>query len=472
MKTILKPIASLRLTVILLILTMILILVGTSAQKETGIWEVQHWYFHSFICGIQLKHLLPLWDWWWRHPPQVHLHLPDRIDHRPIDGIPFPGGYTLIILLLSNLLAAHAVRFKVSWKRVGIIMIHVGLILLLVSEVVTSLIAVKAQMPLADGESARFVSDIREVELAVVDTTPADHDTAVVIAQPRVAQGGTIHDLRLPFDLRIDDFYANSLVLGPMQARQMGLEPDPRVNSGTNTRLVIQKKEPFSGVGDEAEKDNMPAAIVTPVLDGKPLGTYLLSSTPTGMGTERAQAVALPDASASPRRYVLQLRFKRIYKPYTIKLLKFTHENYLGTDLPRNFASRVELIDPANGVDREVVISMNHPLRYGIDTLYQAKTTGMSDGGEGTVLQVVRNPNWLLPYLAVIVGGLGLVIHFGMTLNNFLHKRAKEAAAAPMLVRAGPIPVLPHDRSVGGGRLDSYSLQPKTPWGKIIPTAA
>src|SRR4051794_38998997 len=89
-KTFLKPFASLRLTVILLALTMILVYVGTSVQKEMGIWDVQRKFFHSFLVWTDLRLFFPLWNW-------AFENFPGRI--------PIPGGYTLITLLLINLLA-------------------------------------------------------------------------------------------------------------------------------------------------------------------------------------------------------------------------------------------------------------------------------------------------------------------------------------------------------------------------------
>jgi hypothetical protein len=38
-------------------------------------------------------------------------------------------------------------------------------------------------------------------------------------------------------------------------------------------------------------------------------------------------------------------------------------------------------------------------------------------------LEVVTNPSWLTPYLAVIMVGLGLIIQFGMHLIGFATKR-------------------------------------------------
>ena len=41
----------------------------------------------------------------------------------------------------------------------------------------------------------------------------------------------------------------------------------------------------------------------------------------------------------------------------------------------------------------------------------------------GTILQVVRNPGWLLPYIAVSLGALGMLVHFGLHLTGFLRRR-------------------------------------------------
>ena len=41
-----------------------------------------------------------------------------------------------------------------------------------------------------------------------------------------------------------------------------------------------------------------------------------------------------------------------------------------------------------------------------------------------SVLQVVHNPGWALPYLSCAIVGFGLLIHFGQTLYRFLQRRA------------------------------------------------
>src|SRR5437868_10848170 len=109
LKQLLKPLASLRLTVVLLVLSMILIYAGTWAQIDTGIWQVQKKYFHSLFVWINFATFLPR---------------PKPGEFRAPGGFPMLGGYAVGVLLLLNLIAAHTVRFKFTPKRFGIILIH------------------------------------------------------------------------------------------------------------------------------------------------------------------------------------------------------------------------------------------------------------------------------------------------------------------------------------------------------------
>ena len=62
---------------------------------------------------------------------------------------------------------------------------------------------------------------------------------------------------------------------------------------------------------------------------------------------------------------------------------------------------------------------MNHPLRFDGETFYQQS---FANNDKTTVLQVVHNNASPLPYIACIIGGLGLVVHFGITLISFLRR--------------------------------------------------
>ena len=103
-----------------------------------------------------------------------------------------------------------------------------------------------------------------------------------------------------------------------------------------------------------------------------------------------------------------------------VRLLEFRHDRYLGTDKPKNFSSMVRLVDPSVNEDREVKIWMNHPLRHAGETFYQSS---FKPGDTGTILQVVRNPGWLMPYISCVMVSGGMLIHFGMHLYDFLRRR-------------------------------------------------
>jgi len=120
------------------------------------------------------------------------------------------------------------------------------------------------------------------------------------------------------------------------------------------------------------------------------------------------------------REWRMAMRYKRVYKDYAIHLVDFRHDRYLGTDTPKNFSSEIRLVDPTRQEDREVLIYMNNPLRYRGETFYQAS---FKQGDTGTILQVVRNPGWLVPYVACTIGAIGLILQFGASLGRFLAKR-------------------------------------------------
>jgi hypothetical protein len=381
LKRALGPFASLKLTVVLFALSMVLILAGTLAQVHDGIWTVVHQYFRSPVTWIKFQ-----------------LFVPEKVLRIP-GGIPFPGGITLGLLLFLNLLAAHAVRFKLTPKRAGIIVAHLGVLLLLVGEFVTGAAAEEGNMAIDEGDSSNYVEDVRSAELVVIE--PGDKDDLVVVVPQRrmVRANAPITNGLLPFDIKVDEWMPNSALLGPAQARSMKRS---LTDSGIGATIAAAPIAQASGV--EGQSVDVPSAYLTLTRGEKGLGKYLVS----------AHITDPQPVTVDGREYFIQLRFKRTYKPYTVHLIKFKHDLFVGTDKPRNFSSQVRLTDPSRNVDREVLIYMNNPLRYQGETFYQASFK-QDDGG--TVLQVVRNPGWLLPYISCSLVTLGVLTHFGIRLS-------------------------------------------------------
>ncbi len=443
-KRFLKPFASLTLTVVLLASAMVVIFAGTWAQKDADTWAVQKQFFHSWYCWIDIKLFL----------------------RRPVPGgFPFVGGYFLITALLINLLAAHTVRFKLTWKRAGIILIHLGLIMLLVGEALTSLLASEGQMTLAEGQAMNFKTDIRAVELAVTDSPSTDHETVTVVPERKLTSGKQVQDAKLPFEIQVDDYLPNSRQIGPVEPANGAVLT---AEAGQDPLRVLAIPL-YTGASSDSEKVNMPSAKVTLTAGGKRLGSYLVS-----LWSERP-----PQVRVGEKVYPIELRFKRLYTPYTVQLLKFTHEKYIGTDTAKNFASRIRLIDPPRKVDREVLIWMNHPLRYEGETFYQQGFDPRNS--RVTTLQIVRNPSWLMPYAALIIAVVGLVLQFGNQLLTFLERQLR-AGASQAIGAAGSLvafPVMPA-KAAGVARSAANGPSPRSMpllsrsreyglWDRLIP---
>jgi len=164
---------------------------------------------------------------------------------------------------------------------------------------------------------------------------------------------------------------------------------------------------------------NLPFAYIEFLQSGQSLGTWLVTPwlAMVGAGSQEFEV--------GEQKFRVELRFKRYYRPFSITLLRTSNEIYRGTDIPKNFRSRVRIIDAVTRESREVDIYMNHPLRYAGLTFYQARMgRDAEDLNRGTsVLQVVRNPGWLTPYAAVLIVAAGMYIQFRQHLTRFLNQR-------------------------------------------------
>jgi hypothetical protein len=163
------------------------------------------------------------------------------------------------------------------------------------------------------------------------------------------------------------------------------------------------------------DRIDLSVAVVEVLAAGQPLGTWLASN-----AIDQPQRFTTPDG----RSYALALRARREYLPYSLTLKDFRHDVYPGTQIPKNFSSLVQLRNPGTGEDREVLIYMNQPLRYDGKAFFQA-SFGKND--TLSILQVVENPGWLIPYVSTVLVTLGLLVHFAISLRRGLRR----AAAAP-----------------------------------------
>ena len=129
-------VTSLKLTIVCLSLLMLLVVACTLAQVQLGTIGAVNLYMRSFVV-------------WWQVPGTGwSLAI-------------FPGGATVGLVLMVNLVAAQLRRLELSWKKAGIWIVHAGLILLFVGEFVTGVFQVETQLAIEEGQTVNYVEHPR-----------------------------------------------------------------------------------------------------------------------------------------------------------------------------------------------------------------------------------------------------------------------------------------------------------------------
>ena len=405
-------VSSLKLTIICLAAAIVLVFFGTLAQVDFSIHVVQQNYFQSLLV-------------WW---PPVSDGTTIPVSSRFLPGwitqffvshgwrIPvFPGGHLLGGVLLVNLIAAHIRRFRWTWRKLGIQLTHVGLIIMLAGGLFTDLFSTESFMRMMPGETKNYSEDSLAMELAVIDESDKDLDQVTAIPDGLLRRGGTIEHPSLPFRVIVRHFYQNSQLESLEKAGQSAA---PAATQGPGSGVVVTELPRATA---ENERDIESAVVeIAPIptageVTAESLGTWLVSD----------QLGAPQTFTCAGKTWRLELRQERYYKPYSLTLRKFTHERYAGTEIPKNFASRVALTYPELKENRDVLIYMNHPLRYRGDTFFQS---GFEKNDTATILQVVHNPSFVAPYIACVIVGSGLLLQFLYHLIGFSRRRTTNPA--------------------------------------------
>jgi len=383
MKPLIKFFSSLELAIACLVLGLVLVFIGTLAQVHLGIHGAVDVYFYSLFLYWQI--------------PGTEISIPYM-----------PGGYLIGVVLFINLVTALFTRFKYSWNKSGILLSHFGVITLLLGELVSSMMQVDSSMVIDEGGSSNYSEDRHFSELAIVDHSYSETSDRVYAFPQEMLR--TNHDVRhdeLPFTVSVNRFMPNATI-----QRRDGNAPTDDLIANKGIGLQVYAVEiPKTGKMDEI---NRSTAILT-LFDkqGTVIGTWLAS-------------IGFPaqEFEFQGKQYSIEVRRKRYYYPFEIMLKDFSHDRYLGTNIPMNFSSLVELRNPERGEEREFLIYMNHPLRYSGLTFFQS---GFANEDTTTILQVVSNPGRHLPYISCLLIFVGLTLQFGIGLISFVTKRLKKS---------------------------------------------
>lgn len=328
----------------------LLLLVGTIAQKHMGLFAAHKMFFASFIFFA--------------------------------GPVPLPGGYLILALMTISLLIRFIGYSEWRWTKAGIHLSHLGVLILLGGGVLTALSAHERFMVIAEGTETPFMYDYLAREFVII------HEST----QGRSVQKINFRDIEdfenanVPFDIRIIEQCENCQIIRREDSAQdfggapllgmaqfmalepgaVSLEPEEHING-----LTFE----VSGAGDQS-------------------GIYIAFE-------------GMPNV-IEVGNYDLILGKAQTKLPFSLALVDFIKEDYPGTIQAKNYISDVVVKD--GGVSWPTRIEMNVPLRYRGYTFFQSSFEETSEGAL-TVLSVVENKGWLFPYIGTLVIAIGLILH-------------------------------------------------------------
>ncbi len=377
-RRILYFLSSLQFTICCLILIMILLVIGIFYQADFGVFAAKEKIYRAFFI-------------YWKSR--------DALFSFPI----FPGGYFLSSMFLVNLISSLICRFRFSFKKLGILFIHIGLASLVCIELVNGLLSVESLLPIKIGQKSNYSLETNSTELAILNNT-SEEVAEIIFPESKIYSGNIINHPDLPFTLHIKKKLINaSIRTNDLDQIDQTFQIAP---NEMGSKVPILEPPP---INKERDLNNLTAWIEVREKE-KNIGTLLLSS-----AIEELQSLKFRNQD-----FKFVIRPKRRHFPFSIELTDFIHEIHPGTNIPKSFSSQVYLYSEDGVFDRSAYILMNQPLRYKGKKFYQA---GYGEDNTISVLQVVENPGWALSYFSPSLIIIGLIYQFMSSFFLYSGKR-------------------------------------------------
>ncbi|WFB34598.1 cytochrome c biogenesis protein ResB [Kiritimatiellota bacterium B12222] len=365
--------ASIRLTVFCLFWLTVLTFWGTVYQVDHGIYEAQHRFFDSYIFFVGI--------------------------------LPLPGAMLVMTLLFINLLFSFFVHYQAGWRMPGLMLIHIGLMMMLLGGFFTKLTGIEATVSLFEGEGRNAAVSRTEWEISYSNELHAVQAyQAVDLSDLRKGREFSFRDSELTF--KVLENYEHAKGLQAVELEET-LEVTPSNSAGFVALEELDRlktpEEHTPGVRLQVEGAKGIQEIVLTPRDQRPLG------------------LELEDGSG---RFIM-LRRKRYELPLFMVLNDFSRSYYPGTETPEDYRSLIT-VHLGEDIERDVIIKMNEPFRINGWTFFQ-QSFAVTDNSEMSVFAVTRNFGRLVPYWATGITSVGLAMHFLQMQWMQLKRRRKKA---------------------------------------------
>ncbi|HMP74386.1 MAG TPA: cytochrome c biogenesis protein ResB [Kiritimatiellia bacterium] len=349
-----------KITVVCLSILLVLTFWGTLYQVDHGLYAAQERFFNSWIIWLG-------------------------------GFVPLPGSQLVLFVLLINLLGYSINLLIFEPLRPGILLIHLGLLILLLGGAKTRYFAEESYLSLWEGETSNVSASYIDWELAlwtnqgiVRDVIATDADTL------RPGERITFGDTGITAEVEVAHRNA--------RAFQSTAGPGDLISSFDIARIegIRRNKDPVQDVFATILRVEAPGQ--------EPVRLALFGEDISSHGFIGADGL----------KYHFNLRHKRKLLPIQVTLLDFNRSIYPGTEIAREFSSLVEIEE--GGFARRLTISMNKPLRHRGFTFYQQSYQERPTGEQASTFAVAKNYGRLLPYVSTGIIFIGMTLHFSIML--------------------------------------------------------
>ena len=366
---IIKLLSSPKLFVYSLVWLMVLVVVGTVSQRDIGLYASQQRYFSSyfFLFG----------------------------------PIPLPGGRIILATMLMNLISMLFKHNLWKLKKIGVLVVHLGGIMLLVGAGLTAIFSSEGSMVIEEDSKSNTIDDYHTTELAIIDISDQSYDEYTIFGQPLFKSGNNLRHESLDFDITVLEYLDNA-TLEPISGQ-----------SDIQFRGMLKNFSLIEVPRDKDDMKNRPSIIF------QVSGSFTDSDGIYGLIFGQSIPATM---NINGKKYVMSIQKKKTYLPFTIELIDFKKVMHPGTQVAKSYSSKINLIE--NSIPRSVLIEMNKPLRHKGYTFFQASFIEGADG-EATVLAAVHNYGRLFPYISSIIMSIGLLLHMLTNIPSLLKKNKK-----------------------------------------------
>lgn len=372
--------SSLGFALVILSLLFILTWLSTLEQVEQGLFEVSKKYFTKDT-----------------------IFLFPELNGKTL-YLPLPNAYWVCVMLFINQLLGGIIKIRKGWKKIGVIISHSGILILMIGAFITAEFSKRANLLLYEGETSSLASSYFDYSIEIAEIKDNQVSEIHVISGKNLRNHTKFNLPNLPFDLVRHQYRENALAVS---AKFTPTDKDSKVIDG------FFLKDYEKAVAAEQWLASTEVELLPKGDSGNQSSEKFFLA---------ANNFAPKTVQVDDRLFTLRLQKEYWALPYEIELTDFHHEFHPGTGRPKVFESQINRIH-SNGAKIPVKIEMNKPMRHEGITFFQASwgpPEGAPDRELYSVFEVVHNPADQWPKYSLYVTSLGLLIHFIMKLSLFL----------------------------------------------------